>query len=583
MADIDGDTNESSEDELLGSIEWATSKDYRIEPKDDAFKKTFEAESFPSAPESFSKILANRGGTVKSAQKTDDPVTLYSALDVVEPVYSLDNLAKLYDADPFHASAVDALVDNIVSLGYYFDYSRKADKLRAKKAREGQDAKEKADDKFEDEKDKLEDRIATFNQIDLFQEVLYKVAKDRFTTGNGYMEIGRTVDGRIGYIGHVPASTIRIRRLRDGFVQYVGSKPVFFKNYGDTSARNPYGGARANELIHYKKYSPIDEYYGVPEVVSAIDAIASNRFATQYNIEYFENKAVPRYMIKVRGVKLSLTQKRDLIKLFDAETKGRSHRTILVPLPGNDKAEIEFVPVENGKQEASFMESINSNIKTILARHRVPMNRLGITEGSSLAGSRDADKIFKESVCRPEQRVFEMLVGRVFKELTQAFVFKLNEYTLTDEDQQSIIDDRDIKNGSMIPDERRVKLGLPPRPDGNGDEAIDLRSLAQLEIDAAKEAQQVTIKSTEKLAAQSNKASVEAAKNAPPPVAGAVPAKAAGAKAPAKKAAPGAAQAKADQKGAGNRTRDSQRSATRSNAAQAPATRNPKGEGRQSK
>lgn len=549
-------------------------KEYVTDAEIDYFKRPFEPATMQKVDSgTFQKILASADGRTKSAQGVEGKLhSVYGATDTVEPVYNQNNLAKLYELDPYHAAAVDALVDNVVGLGYYLDYTRKAEKLRAKAAKEGQDAKEKLDDNFEDKKDAFLKMLNSFNQTDSLDVILEKVAKDRFCMGNGYLEVARTPFGAIGYIGHIPAQNMRIRRLRDGFVQYVGEKPVFFKNFGDKSRGNPlYPGVIPNEIIHYSKASPLDHYYGVPEVVSATDAIAGNQFATRFNMEYFENKAVPRYVIKVKGMRINLAERNELVKFFESTTRGVSHRTILLPMPGGDRSDIEFEPIEAGKQEASFLDFANFNIKTILARHRVPANRLGLSDGGSLAGGRDADKIFKESVCRPEQRKFESLLGKVFGELSNAFTFKLSEYTLTDEDQQSIIDERDMKNGALLPDERRAKIGLPPRPDGNGDEALDLRSLQLLQQEMQEKLQTAQLKSAEKTAAANARASA-AAKPAPAKTA---------AKPIAKPA--GAAQKKAEQKVAGNRAVDSTRSATRSNAAGAPATRATKGSGRQSK
>src|SRR5574338_446717 len=327
----------------------------------DRFRRKLDIESGVD----IEKVLSNRQGTAGSKYKDDHlAITMYGATDTVEPTYNLDHLAKLYDTDPFHAAAVDALVDNIVGLGYYFDYSRKADKVRSKAAQESPERKIKVDAKLEDRKEELDGFIDDMNRMESLDEILEKVVKDRFTMGNGYLEIGRTIDGQIGYIGHIPAQGIRIRRKRDGFVQYVGNKPIFFRNFGDLTTSNPFDNTVPNEIIHYKKYSPIDPYYGVPEIVSAVDAIAGNQYATQYNIEYFQNKAVPRYVIKTKGVRLDLKQKRELLNFFQTNTLGRSHRSILVPLPASDKADIEFEAIEAGKQEASFSEYTQANIKT---------------------------------------------------------------------------------------------------------------------------------------------------------------------------------------------------------------------------
>lgn len=499
--------------------------------EDDLFKRKVSASSFPGFTKSeLKKMMTNKTGSSRSKQyEEDNPLSVYSVADCVEPVYNLDYLAKLYDINPHHAAAVDALVDNIVGLGYYLDFSRKAEKVRNKAAN---DPKKKArlEERFEDEKARISERIDGFNNIDTFEEIIEKVARDRFTMGNGFLEVGRTVDGDIGYIGHIPAHTMRIRRTRDGFVQYTGNKPVFFRNFGDRKTSNPFGNDTPNEVIHFKRYSPVDTFYGVPEIASAIDEVAGNKFANRYNVEYFENKAVPRYVIKLRGVTLGLEAKKDLLKLFETNVKGQSHRTVVIPLGSNKDNDVVFDAIETKVQEASFTNYTKANIQTILARHRVPMNRIGLSADTSNASSKDADKIFKESVCRPQQRIFEKRIGQIFSELSAAFVFKLNEYTLTDEDQQSIIDERDLKNGVLVPDERRTKLGLPPRPDGKGDQPIDVRALSEI--------------TTEQKASQS------------------------------------AAQVRAERKAEGNRERDSVRSAQRSQPSGAPASRNTAGEGR---
>jgi hypothetical protein len=44
------------------------------------------------------------------------------------------------------------------------------------------------------------------------------------------------VKGEIGYIGHIPATTMRVRRLRDGFTQIISGKVVYFRNF---NAINP--------------------------------------------------------------------------------------------------------------------------------------------------------------------------------------------------------------------------------------------------------------------------------------------------------------------------------------------------------
>ena len=451
--------------------------------EEDSFKKEIDL----SKNSFFSKAI-NDGNfeklrvTPRAGTKQNLGRTLYNVLEVAEPPYNFDYLSRLYDASSFHASAIDAKIDNTVGLGYYFDFSRTADKLKEEAAKKSDLRKRKVDVQLEDAKEQLDIILSSFNVEDEFEQTMEKFMKDRFTMGNGYLEVGRDRTGRIAYLGHIPAKNMRIRVARDGYVQFAGEVPIFFRNFGDTKTKDPFGlQTQPNEIIHYRKYSPTDEYYGVPEAVSIIQAISGIEFAQRYNIDYFENKAVPRYIIKTKGVTLDTQQQSDLLKYFETTLKGVSHRTIIVPIPGGQDKDIDFEPVERGQQDSSFDAYIKLNIQIILSRHRVPQARIGLSSAaSSQSESKESDRTFKEAVCRPEQKVIEKKLNKAFSELTDLFVFKLKEYALTDEDVQSQIDERFLRWGVVVPDEVREAKGYGPRADGKGSEPVDQRTLTEL-------------------------------------------------------------------------------------------------------
>jgi hypothetical protein len=106
--------------------------------------------------------------------------------------------------------------------------------------------------------------------------------------------------------------------------------------------------------------------------------------------------------------------------------------------------------------------------------HRVPLSKVGHSDGLSLGGAADADKGFKEQVTRPEQDKLEKRLNRIVAEFTDMFTMQLNEMSLTDEDKQSQIEERLVRMKIKVPNESREKLGLPPM-DG-GDETVDLKS-----------------------------------------------------------------------------------------------------------
>lgn len=435
------------------------------------------------------KLRSSADGKTGSKQVEVETISGYLLFDVILPPYNLDYLARLYEMSAPHYAAVKAKVSNIVGLGYTFVESPKI-KIKLDEAPDT-DTKDKLVKKIQRARISLEELFDGFNQEDSFLETLQKVWTDYEATGNGYIEIGRKVNGEIGYIGHIPSPSMRVRKQRDGYVQIVSSKVVFFRNFGGKTT-DPLGNdPRPNEIIHIKKYSPTTSFYGVPDVIAAQQAVAGNEFASKFNLDYFENKAVPRYVIISKGANLSANAQRQLTEFFETGLKGKNHRTLYVPLPAetNDqKVTFEMKPVEAGTQDASFSNYHKINVELILMAHRVPITKVAAGDGIPLAAARDLDKTFKEQVCRPEQTIFEGKVDKIVKELTDMFRLKFNELSLTDEDTQSQIDERNVRNSIDLPNEIRARRGMPAIADGSTTANEKLLQQGKQQQDAAAKA-----------------------------------------------------------------------------------------------
>ena len=367
-------------------------------------------------------------------------------------------------------------MSNIVGLGFSLITTPEVtDKINSAPSEERKDFMRS---KVARAKTKFMSMLDQMNYEDTFLEVLQKAWIDYEATGNGYIEIGRTATGTIGYIGHIASRTVRVRRLRDGYVQIVGSKSVFFRNFGDTSTKDPIGlDSTPNEIIHIKKYSPRNTYYGVSDIVPAMKALAGDDFAQQFNLDYFEHKAAPRYVIVIKGASLSQNAEKKIHEFFMSKLKGKHHRSLYIPLPADtpdSKVDFKMEPVEGGIQDGSFDQYRQSNRNDILMAHRVPLSKVGHADGLSLGGASDADKGFKEQVTRPEQDKLEKRLNRIVAEFTDMFTMQLNEMSLTDEDKQSQIEERLVRMRIKVPNESREKLGLPPME--GGDEPVDLKA-----------------------------------------------------------------------------------------------------------
>jgi len=442
--------------------------------KTDPFKSVKFSSLSAKMKRKASRLSKRYEGVDGAESKYIDPENLdgYSLYDIVSPPYDLITLAELYDSSAIHNAAINARVMNTVGLGYSFPETLKS-KRRLEKAQGDSERLSRVRKNIQDVRQALEEKFENFNEEETFIETITKVWLDVLTTGNGYIEIGRTNSGEIGYIGHVPSTLMRVRRKRDGYVQIAKSnkiQAVFFRNFQDLETDDPINSDPSpNEIIHFKTYSPNSTYYGIPSSVSAAAAIVGDKFAKEYNIDYFENKAIPRYAIIIKGAKLSARSKQELVNYFRQEVKGRNHGTLIVPLPaslGGD-TDIKFEKLEAGIQDASFDKYRKSNRDEILVANRVPAPKVGVYDNANLAVSRDADKTFKTQVIGPDQSVIEKKLNRLISEFTDLVTIKFNRIDLVDEDIQSRIHDRYLRTEVITPNEVRNELGMPERIDGD--------------------------------------------------------------------------------------------------------------------
>jgi PBSX family phage portal protein len=447
----------------------------------------------PSSEQYLTSASARPVGIDGSESKQINPGSVYrngyGLFDVITPPYNMYELANYYDSSFANHAAIDAKVANIVGLGYSFNISDRTS-LNLE-SREDSTAVDKARKRIERMKIELTDWLESMNDDDSFTTTMKKVLIDYESTGNGYLEIGRTALGQIGYVGHVPATTIRVRRLRDGYLQIIGQKVVYFRNFGANNPNPVTGDPRPNELIHYKSYSPLNTFYGIPDILSAVSSLVGDSLAAQYNIDYFQNKAVPRYIITLKGAKLSADAEDKMFRFLQTGLKSQSHRTLYIPLPGDsdgNKVEFNMEPIENGIQDGSFKEYRKQNRDDILIAHQVPISKLGGTD-SGIAAAISQDRTFKEQVARPAQEHLEKMVNKIIKEKTDILELRFNELTLTDEIAQSQILERYVRNKIMVPNEARELLDLPQRKDGDKPMELNPRQAADASANTAQNRQ----------------------------------------------------------------------------------------------
>jgi len=377
---------------------------------------------------------------------------MYATGEIVEPPYDLEALAALYEMNSAHKACVDAKTTNIVGLGYRFVPATET----APASRENLAI--------------LQNLFENCHPEMTFTEIMRAVWTDVECLGNGYLELTRNSRGEIDGMYHVPGTTVRVLAHRQGYVQIREGRKRYFRKFGGPEIEIPASAARQEtqtELMHFMKYTPQSNFYGVPDIIPAIAAIVGDKAAREYNIDFFTHHAVPRLAILVEGGELSEGVVRQLRQFMESEIKGQGHKTLILEVPGSG-AHIRLEKLTaTGQEDAAFLDYRKANRDEILLVHRVPPSKVTIVENANLANSKDQDKTFREQVVRPEQRRIEYKFNRLIREQLGIgdWLFRFKEMDLTEAREEAEMAAIYAQLGVLSPEEIRAQLGLNTRED----------------------------------------------------------------------------------------------------------------------
>lgn len=391
-------------------------------------------------------VLGKEVRAGQSQQLPESPwLAAYAAGEAIEPPYDLDALAQLYETNPTHKACVDAKVTNCVGLGYRF-VPVPEDRASANP----------------DNLALLQHLWANCNPDQTFTEIMRQVWTDVECLGNGYLEFTRNSCGEIDGFYHVPGTTVRLRSDGQGFVQIRETEKRYFRPLGGPEELDPVTEESQNEILHFKKYTPQSSYYGIPDIVASLPAVVGDKAAREYNIDFFENNAVPRMAIIVEGGQLSDEVLAQIQEYMETEIKGQGHKTLVLDVPGSD-VRIRLEPLTVGvQQDAAFLDYRKANRDEVLMVHRVPPSKITIVENANLANSRDQDKTFREQVIRPEQRRIEYRLNRMVREQMGMgdWRFRFEEMDLSEAREEAEIAQIYSDIGAWTVEEIRSKQGL---------------------------------------------------------------------------------------------------------------------------
>ena len=222
---------------------------------------------------------------------------------------------------------------------------------------------------------------------------------DLETYGNAFLQRVYTPDGqRLLALRRLPAITMS--RTINGYLQRITQHNGKVKK---TKFNN-------REIIHLRELCPRGQRYATPSWIGAQGMLELAIAAVKFNAKFFENNAVPEYLVKYKGGIPSKKDQEAIVDFFRNETQGidNAHRTLFTTIP--EDGDLIFDRLTAEMKDADFLKMLDAARERIIMAHGVPPRMLGIMSAGQLF-------TFEHLLLRPKRRRMLDQLRPVFNEL----------------------------------------------------------------------------------------------------------------------------------------------------------------------
>lgn len=219
-------------------------------------------------------------------------------------------------------------------------------------------------------------------------------ALDWILTGNGYLEQIPNMAGRVAALKRSPSIYTR-----------VGVKPdTFWFVRGDLYLGQAHEFA-PGMVHHLVETDPLQEIYGMPEYLSALQSGLLNEAATLFRRRYYKNGSHAGFIMYISEENLNNTDS-DKIREALKQSKGPGNfRNLYLHIPKGKKDGVQLLPIGEVAAKDEFLNIKEVTRDDLLAAHRVPPQLLGIVpkNASGFGNVVDAGRTFYELEILPIQ------------------------------------------------------------------------------------------------------------------------------------------------------------------------------------
>lgn len=294
--------------------------------------------------------------------------------------------------------------------------------------------------------------IQRANPRQSFAELMEATLVGLELTGNAYWAVERGADGKPAELWPMRADRVTIipgRNLVEGYVYQANGRKVAFA---------------PDEILHFRYYSPADDFYGLSPLAAAADSVATDLFAIAYNQQFFRRGARPEGVITSQ-VQLSEEELKRLRSQFEELYAGvdKAHRVLIL---GSD---LQWQTLGVAPRDADFLQQRRLSREEICAVFGVPPAVVGIYQYANYANAQLQRKLFWSDTVLPK---LSRIAAVINEHLTPQFGADLEVGFDTSSVPALQAEARDqaevaailVREGILSIDEARARFyNLPPR------------------------------------------------------------------------------------------------------------------------
>ncbi|XOB41785.1 MAG: phage portal protein [Candidatus Nealsonbacteria bacterium] len=210
---------------------------------------------------------------------------------------------------------------------------------------------------------------------------------NRKLTGDSFILKIRNTAGQIAELWNIRPDLVTIHPDPENYIGY----------YEILTAQGKRKRVETTEMIHIKYPSPLNTLLGMSPLSSAKVRVDIEKYASEFQRDFFLNNARPDAMIELEGG-LTEVQRQELKEGWEKRHKGVGKSSKIGVLFGGAK----YHQVSLTQKEMDYIESMKFTRDDILVAFKVPKPIVAITDDVNRANAETAQEIFLNETIIPE-------------------------------------------------------------------------------------------------------------------------------------------------------------------------------------